>query len=51
MGWVRFEKKVRLGLKKFSGFGPFLSQLFATLTKSLKKFDEKMTNTAKLRLG
>ena len=28
-------------MKKFSGFGPFLSQLFATRTKSLKKFDEK----------
>jgi hypothetical protein len=28
-------------LKKFSFFGPFLSQLFATITKSLWKFDEK----------
>ena len=28
-------------MKKFSFFGPFLSQVFATVTKSLKKFNEK----------
>ena len=42
---------VRLGLKKFSFFGPFLSHLFATVTKSLKKFDKKKANNAKLRFG
>ena len=45
------KKKVGLGLKKFSGFGPFLRHVFATITKTLEKFDEKMTNNAKLRLG
>ena len=40
---VRFEKKsqVRLGSKKFSFLGPFWSRLFATRTKSHKKFNRK----------
>ena len=34
---LKNKTQVRLGLKKISFFGPFLSQLFATITK----FDEK----------
>jgi hypothetical protein len=41
------KKKIRVSTPK----GPFSSHLFATTTKSLKKFDEKMTNNVKLRLG